>query len=150
MKRLLITILLCLMCAGCDLVDSMSSKPQKAAVKPALEKIDDTQLAKVILKPKKASIDVNRDPFMPLIVEEKKTPIFAGIPRQGQDLQRFKFLGVFKENDEYVAFLKSGQKKGTYRKDDKLKDFTVTKIGPDEVILTNGEQTVTLKRGESK
>lgn len=149
MKRLIALCLVTVICAGCDLAD-FTPKSKKVVVKPTLEKIDDTQLAKLILKPEKAAIDVNRDPFQPLIQEEKKASVFAGIPPQGQDLQRFKFLGVFKENDEYVAFLKNGQDKGTYRKDDKLKDFTVTKIGPDEVILTNGEQTVTLKRGESK
>ncbi|MCA9394386.1 MAG: hypothetical protein KC900_09305 [Candidatus Omnitrophica bacterium] len=149
MKRLTLTMMTVLLAAGCDLA-GFKTEAKPVVAKPVLEKIDDEQLAKLILKPKKAAIDVTRDPFEPLIQEERKSPVFAGIPQQGQDLKRFKFLGVFKENDEYVAFLKSGQDKGTYRKDDKLKDFTITKIGPDEVILTNGEQTVTLKRGEAK
>ena len=149
MKKIAVIILAVAVCSGCDLV-KVKKQPKPVVTKPSLEKIDDDRLAKLILKPKKAAIDVNRDPFRPLIQEEKRVPVFAGIPQHGQDLKRFKFLGVFKENDEYVAFLKNGKKKGTYRKDDKVKDFTITKIGPNEVILTNGEQTVTLKRGESK
>ncbi|MBZ0166686.1 MAG: hypothetical protein K8I00_07745 [Candidatus Omnitrophica bacterium] len=149
MKKLLLIIMAVLISGGCDLVDIKPDR-KKAVVKPALEKIDDTQLAKIILKPNKAAINVNRDPFLPLIQEEKKAPLRQVRTDLNQDLKRFRFLGVFKENDEYVAFLKSGQDKGTYRKDDKVKDFTITKIGPEEVILTNGEQTVTLKRGESR
>lgn len=149
MKKVVLLLLIAGLLSGCDLVN-VKPKPEPVVTKPSLDKIEDDRLAKLILKPKKVAINVNRDPFQPLIQEEKRVPVFAGIPQHGQDLKRFKFLGVFKENDEYVAFLKNGQKKGTYRKDDKVKDFTITKIGPNEVILTNGEQTVTLKRGESK
>lgn len=148
MRKLLLIIMVVLISGGCDLVGIKPDR-KKAVVKPALEKIDDTKLAKIILKPEKAAINVNRDPFLPLIQEEK-APVRQVRTDLNQDLKRFRFLGVFKENDEYVAFLKSGQDKGTYRKDDKVKDFTITKIGPEEVILTNGEQTVTLKRGESR
>ena len=149
MKKLIYIFLVTGICSGCDLVN-VKPEPKPLVTRPTIDKIEDEGLAKLILKPKKVAIDVTRDPFRPLIQEEKRNPVFAEIPQHGQDLKRFKFLGVFKENDEYVAFLKNGKKKGTYRKDDKVKDFTITKIGPNEVILTNGEQTVTLKRGESK
>lgn len=148
MKRLIVLVLVGMMCGGCDLVEKKTKKTE-VVKKPSLQKVDDLQLAKIILKPERTEISVNRDPFRPLIQEEEK-PAAVNTAMANQELKRYKFLGVAKVNDEYVAYLKNGAVKGTFRKDDKLKDYTITEIGPDQVVLSNGNQTITLKRGTTK
>lgn len=148
MKRLIYLAIIILMFTGCDLVQKKTKKTN-VVKKPTLEKVDDLNLAKIILKPEKSDISVTRDPFKPLIQEEEKQTVVRNTIGN-QELKRYKFLGVAKVNNEYVAYLKSGAVKGTFRKDDKLKDYTITEIGPDEVVLSNGDQTITLKRGTSK
>lgn len=148
MKKLMTLAMIVLTITGCDLVEKKTKKTEMVK-KPSLEKVDDLQLAKIILKPTRADINVTRDPFRPLIQEEEKQTVTRNTIGN-QDLKRYKFLGVAKVNDEYVAYLKNGATKGTFRKDDKLKDYTITEIGPDQVVLSNGDQTITLKRGTSK
>lgn len=148
MRRLITLAMIVLIFTGCDLVEKKTKKTETVK-KPSLEKVDDLQLAKLILKPTRAEINVTRDPFRPLIQEEEKQTLVRNTIGN-QDLKRYKFLGVAKVNDEYVAYLKNGAVKGTFRKDDKLKDYTITDIGPDQVVLSNGDQTITLKRGTSK
>ncbi|MGE0268218.1 MAG: hypothetical protein AB7S78_07170 [Candidatus Omnitrophota bacterium] len=148
MKRLIYLAIIILMFTGCDLVQKKSKKTT-VVKKPTLDKVDDLNLAKIILKPERSDISVTRDPFKPLIQEEEKQTVVRNTIGN-QELKRYKFLGVAKVNNEYVAYLKSGAVKGTFRKDDKLKDYTITEIGPDEVVLSNGDQTITLKRGTSK
>ncbi len=127
------------------------SKKQPEVVKPKLKKVDDLNLAKLLLKPNKADIQVSRDPFEPLIKEEpKNTKVMVRKKPRTNEMRQYKFLGVAKVNNEYVAYLKNGAVKGTFRKDDKVKDYTITEIGPNQVTLSNGDQTVTLKRGASK
>ena len=64
-----------------------------------------------------------------------------------KEIKEFSFLGTAKVDGEYVAYLKNGNIRGTYRKDDQLKDYTIKQIDPSKVVLTNGAQIVTLKRG---
>lgn len=144
-----IALVLSVCTSGCDLVKSKTKK-QPAVIKPSLKKVDDLDLAKILLKPKKADIQVSRDPFEPLVKAKKKKAITRIKKLDNQEMQQYRFLGVARVDNEYVAYLKNGPVKGTYRKDDKVKDFTITEIGPDEVILFNGDQTITLKRGASK
>ncbi|MBP9853625.1 MAG: hypothetical protein KBD53_02020 [Candidatus Omnitrophica bacterium] len=141
MKHLIYLIIILVCFSGCS-----SKKKEVVVSEPVVEKVEDLQLAKIILKPEKPEISVTRDPFKPLI-ELNKGPA-ALVLNIGEQLERYKFMGVTKSDDEYVAFIKDGAKRGTYRKNDMLNEFKIVDIGPQEVLLLNGEKTFTLKRGK--
>ncbi len=124
---------------------SSGNKNKNAVSEPVVEKVEDLQLAKIILKPEKPEIKVTRDPFKPLMEGKGSAAVVLNI---GEQLERYKFMGVTKSDDEYVAFIKDGAKRGTYRKNDMLNEFKIVDIGPQEVLLLNGEKTFTLKRGK--
>ena len=148
MKRnILITILiLSLMGVGCNRVAKIMPLKKEAPAAPAVKKVESLELAKLILKPKKVEIDVSKDPFKPLINKEKE-PLNSMEVYNPEDLQ---FLGVVRVGEEYSALLKNEIQKGVFRIDDKIKDYTIVNIEETSVVLSNGNKTITLKRGEAK
>ena len=137
--------------SGCSKVRESKLHPQKKEQPqaPLIEKIDSEDLAKLILKPKRAKLDVSRDPFRPLRGGDGYARAFGpGAVNDTTEIQGYQFMGVARLNDDFVAFLKGDKKRGTFRKDDMIKDYTIKEIREDRIVLSNGVQTVTLKRGE--
>jgi len=149
--KLLIIMMFAVAVGGCDQIDSLVLKTTKSKrdVKKVEKKIESADLAKIILKPKKRKMTVQKDPFKPILYQshhstaKKKSRKF----HDASSIKDFKFVGVVKVNNEYLALLKKGNERGIFRKNDKVKNFTVTRIKDDRVILSNGIQTITLKRG---
>ncbi|MBU0468264.1 MAG: hypothetical protein KKF78_00385 [Candidatus Omnitrophica bacterium] len=111
------------------------------------ESVNNLELAKLILKPKREELSITKDPFKPL--NQKAYSISKmDSPMNTSDVKSFRFLGVSKDNGEYVAFLKNGSERGAFRLQDKLSGYTIKKIQNDTVILSNGSQIIKLKRGE--
>lgn len=52
--------------------------------------------------------------------------------------------------DEFRALIMSPTGRGVYRLGEKIEDYEINEITAEQVILSNGVQTVTLKRGDSK
>ncbi len=149
MKRRTVIFILgvALVLCGCaESKKAASSKKSKEAQTAILDKVESIDLAKVILKPERPQINAARDPFKPLVGSESfgrpKVPAY----RNTAGIHTFKFLGLSKINDEYAAFLKSDSQRGIYKTGDRIKNYTVKKIREDKVILSNGVQTVTLRR----
>jgi hypothetical protein len=136
--------------SGCSKVREAKVRSQKKEQQaPLIEKIDSEELAKLILKPKRAKLDVSRDPFRPLKGAEGYARAFGpGAVHDTTEIQGYQFVGVARLNNDFVAFLKGDKKKGTFRKDDMIKDYTIKDIQEDRIVLSNGVQTVTLKRGD--
>jgi hypothetical protein len=117
---------------------------------PLIERIKTPQLARMILKPQKAELKVSRDPFTPLFTSKEEAK--ANSPQVNETaspIEDLIFLGVVRMNEEYLALLKDNLKKGLFRVNEKVKDFTITDIQEDEVTLNNGVRTIKIKRGDN-
>lgn len=110
---------------------------------------DDVELAKIILTPKQYELHVSRDPFEPLIRPQTKgaVPFQKGDEGVGMPVD-VKFFGVVKTDQGYAALLKSPEEKGVYRIGDMMKDFLISDIQMDYLVITYKEKTYTLKRGD--
>lgn len=152
MKRFLpIILIICLATAGCEQAGkALSLKKQKKAVasqENILPKVNNSDLAKIILKREKTKLDISRDPFAPIRHGSYSSPqndAAWGV----EDIRNFKFKGVTKIGDEYIAFLQNGSKKGAFRVEDLIAGYAVKQIDSESVVLTNGTQEVTLKRSD--
>jgi hypothetical protein len=138
---------------GCGNGSTLSSKGREENVKDAIAVVDNLELAKSILKPKKSDLDVSRDPFKPLVVKTTEKKVDAVIVPEVPDIdvmsiESMKYLGRVRSDDENAAFLKSNKDKGLYRVDDRIKDFVVREILDDKVIFSNGKREITLRRVE--
>lgn len=151
--RVLICILvmsLCLVSSGCkEFANSWPGrKPKKVAKTVEPKKADDINLSKIILKPKREKPNVSRDPFAPLLGQDS-----AANPRLTKDvdeLQGLEYLGVIKNQDEFSALLKFESKRMVKKIDDEIKGYRIVEMNPEELILTNGIKTKTVKRGAEK
>lgn len=113
-------------------------------------RVNDEDLAKMILKPKKETIDVSRDPFTPL-GQQFNQPLQQVVVAEddaAREIKKYKFEGVAKMGEEYIAFLQSGKNKGAFRIKDDVIGFKIKNINENEITLTNGEEIVTLRRSE--
>jgi len=145
-KFIIVIILFSISFGGCEQAKKLASNKGRKEVKPKAEQVESPELAKLILKPSRDRLNVSRDPFKPLNWEEYSSePIAKDIDTY--EMMGFRFLGVARVAGHYVAFLKSSIERGTYKIDDVINDFTIKNILSDRVILSNGEQTITLKRG---
>lgn len=147
MKKILFIVLsLGVLGYGCDKIAKLTvveeQKPVEAVV--LVPRVNSPQLAKLILKPQRTKLDVSKDPFKPLYVETSSTGSSDAVRIGASDIV---FLGVIKSDNQYLALLKSNAKKGIYRINDKIASFTIEAIQNDKVILNDGIQTITLKRG---
>lgn len=150
-RDILILVLVLGLC-GCDqLVAPFRKKP--APPKPVVPIVQDEDLAKLILKPVKKDLVLNTDPFKPLFNAgsgKKKGAAVADSDAEAYapSLGKVNFLGVTVVEGEYVALIVSDKAKGAFRVDDYIKDFKVESIQSNRVVLSNGSQLLTLKRGE--
>lgn len=135
---------------GCDGQQfGAAQKTERAATAKvmAIPSVDDFELAKMLLKPRKYDLDVSRDPFKPLMVETvNQSPVEPDL--DVVNIESMKYFGVVRLNNENAAFLKSNVSRGIYRVNDEINGFTVTQISDEEVVFSNGKRTITLRRVE--
>ena len=155
MKRYLsILLFLCLMLNSCKLVEKMA-----VASKHFIQNSDQTfenttvstqdiELAKMILKPAPANIDISRDPFQPLVEQDwsQTEEAQANLRKQLANIQ---LIGVIKIDNNYLALIDSDSKRKLYKVNDVFMNYTIEKIQMDHIILSDGDSKITLKRGIS-
>ncbi len=137
--------------SGCDGITFMNdSAPQHDDNAIVVTPVDDPQLAKLILKPNPKSVEIPRDPFKPIYTvspghaEAKKVePIRA----QFSDLF---FIGMIKMDEQAIALLKLGDKKLMLKLNEQYKGFMVKDISNTQVVFSDGQTQITLKRGVKK
>ncbi len=139
-------------------VSSGKNKESAAAVVPAesllLQPIDSTELAKILLKPKRKPLTMSRDPFKPLFQKEylpiSSDDINANTPiNQSQNiLEDIILVGVIKMGEESRVYLKSNLKSGVFRPHDKLGEYNIERIDVDQVVFKRGDNEFIIKRGE--
>ncbi len=148
---------LVLFLSGCDQLNSLFLPKKKAPpvveAKPIVPMLEDTDLAKLILKPEPYKLKVTRDPFKPLIERkealEKGTQEDAVLYQMSQEqVKKMKYLGLIKMADQYSALIKTEKRKGVYKLNDEVEGFYITGIAPDHVVLEKQNMTFNLKRGE--
>ncbi len=143
---LVITIItLFFLIQGCDRLPFKKKEPP--APKAEIKRIENTELAKVILKPQREKLNLDRDPFKPIT---SSASAVGYTPTGETELKNVKILGVTKINDEFRALLNVNDKKGVYKVDDMVDQYKITEIMKDQIMLSNGSQTITLKRGSSR
>src|SRR4030095_8337078 len=145
----IITILiLVLATSGCEQIEpqarALLKKKKSVTVQeqaPLVSMMDDTRLAKLILKPKPYELKVTRDPFKPLIERSDKSG--GQLPAGNADLykveqdkvSKMRYLGVFKIGDQYSALIRTEKKKSVFKINDDIEGFTVMEIHEDHIIL---------------
>lgn len=149
--QIIFLFFLTLTAAGCDGISFMNDdQPKHDENAIVVTPVDDPQLAKLILKPNPKSIEIPRDPFKPIYTpsvnhaDVKKTePIRA----QFSDLF---FIGMVKMDSQAIALLKVGEKKLMLKLNEQYKGFIVKDISNTQVVFSDGQTQITLKRGVKK
>jgi len=146
----ILTFSLGLLIGGCDQISSYwpTRRSQKVVEKAEFDKYKDVDLAKIVLKRKKERPKIDRDPFAPLMGKTERQTVKPS--DKGSDLRGLEYLGVVKNQDAFFALLKFESKRMVKSVNDKVKGYTIIKIEPDKVVLTNGIKTKTVKRGVEK
>lgn len=146
---LLMTIALC--AAGCDGISFMNDQDVKhddSAI--VVTPVDDPQLAKLILKPNPKSVEIPRDPFKPIYtVSPSHSEVKKVEPIRAQFSDLF-FIGMIKMDDQAIALLKLGEKKMMLKLNEQYKGFIVKEITNTQVVFSDGQTQITLKRGAKK
>ena len=158
-EKIIAVIMLVFFLSGCDEL-LKTVVPKKKRVKPpepvsVVQYMDNIDLAKLILKPAPYQLKVTRDPFKPLI-EKTDGEALPAAPQMDSDIVReleekvkkIKYLGALKMGDEYSALVKTEKKKGVYKVNDSLDEFTIIEIHPDHLVLQKNRFTFKLKRGD--
>jgi hypothetical protein len=140
-----ILILFSLLVCGCIQFHELSSinNNKSAATEAEIPKVESPDLAKMILRPKRSSLDITRDPFLPL-TEKNKLPTI--IESNVDNLEDVHFLGTVKVNDQYLALVANNKGKDVYKLQNQIRNFTITEIGENEITLTNGTKEIKMKR----
>lgn len=146
-----VVLVICLSFTGC-------SEPKEVVVTPtenkekALEYVQNPELAKVILKPQQKKLSIAKDPFKPIMQyfmgvggqEAKKN----GLPTGKSGAEDVIFIGVVKMGDDARVFLKTADKSGVFKVQDKVGKYTLDSIGLNQIVLKFGDVVVIKKRGE--
>lgn len=109
--------------------------------------MDNTQLAKIILKPEKYKLSIKKDPFEPVLSKGLDNLDLKTISLK-QLLSTFEYLGVVKIGDSSSALLKVDNKKKVYAVGENIKTLIISKIESDFIVLKKGDEIFKLKRGE--
>lgn len=157
-KIILPVLLVSFACSGCDayinffkmMKNKQRRKEQQVLEQqtPALPPVENVDLAKMLLKPKRQRIYVNRDPFKPL---------FVGVKTEAKDekkeelsieaiLNQLDFMGVVKMGDRFTALIRNEKGKNVYIAGDKINELTIVEIKEDHIILKKGDKNYTLNR----
>lgn len=137
---------------GCEEYRAVVSPPKsdsKKTAAPLVKRVESPDLAKFILKPVREKIDVTRDPFRPLPIVQSSEKAKDTLTEQ-PDLADWKLVGVVKMDAEFVALLKSKNRRGVFRVNDKIQNYTVISIDEKQVIFNNGSSKIIMKRGDIK
>lgn len=144
-------LFLALTAAGCDGIAFMNdgrSKADENAI--VVTPVDDPQLAKLILKPNPKSIQIPRDPFKPIYTPSgAHTDAKKAEPIRAQFSDLF-FIGMVKMDNQAIALLKIGEKKLMLKLNEQYKGFMVKDITNTQVVFSDGQTQITLKRGVKK
>jgi len=144
-------LLIALTAAGCDGIAFMNDnapKPDDNAI--VVTPVDDPQLAKLILKPNPRSVEIPRDPFKPIYtVSPGHTEAKKVEPIRAQFSDLF-FIGMVKMDDQAIALLKLGDKKVMLKLNEQYKGFMLKDISNTQVVFSDGQTQITLKRGGKK
>lgn len=151
--RFLFILFLLLPLAGCDQLMNwyrrstskfadVENSPQ--AAQTSVEKLDvqDIDLAKILVKPERHELQINRDPFKPLL--ETDTP---NVQAKEDPLANMQFVGVVKVGDTFSALIKTEKGKNVYSVNDKLGELVIINITEEFVEFKKGEEVHQLKRG---
>lgn len=122
-------------------------KVEAAAETPTLTDatIKDVELAKIILKPKRHELSGTNDPFKPLL-----TGLDSSADDQiGADvLKDIQYLGSIKMGDQISALLKVRDDKGVYKVNDQIKQWVISEIDQEYVLLKKDSVVLKLIRGD--
>lgn len=145
-------ILFALTAAGCDGIafmnDEHSPKSDDNAI--IVTPVDDPQLAKLILKPSPKSVEIPRDPFKPIYSPTvSKSDIKKAEPVRAQFSDLY-FIGMIKMDDQSIALLKLGEKKLMVKLNEQYKGYILKDISNTQVVFSDGQTQITLKRGAKK
>jgi len=142
--RLITVVSLIVMLAGCRFSPGLLVEQNQTEAHP--NRIEDPQLAKLILTPKREKLKVARDPFQPLLTKSGTTVTTLAAET---DL-KIKYLGALKVSDQTKALLRVNDKKRFYLKDEVIQGYTIESIDMDQVTLIQGERKLKIKRSEDK
>jgi len=145
--RTLICLMLIVLLTGCDYMGGTLPFMQKEEPKPAVNRIANPDLAKMILVPEREKLQVARDPFKPLFDRTSVDVKPAPVRREKLDVT---FVGAFKVEGQARALLQVDGKKDFYGIQDKIKGYIIESIDMDEVILSNEENQMTIKRSDAR
>ena len=141
---------------GCDKLTAMINHkaanqqaiPETAAAVSATP-VEDVQLAKIILKPKRHKLTITRDPFEPLIKPKNFDATSRSIEQQqNDDLKGMQYVGLVKVGDTISALIKTGTDKGVYKVNEQVNHLTITAIEESSITFIQGSKTFKLKRGD--
>jgi hypothetical protein len=143
MNPIILVLLFLTMASGCDRPKRpVRVPPPKSTL---LQDEQNVELAKIILRPVRDTLDVERDPFQPLSFRKENVEEIAD-PNENF-FQNIRVLGITQVNDESRVLIKSPSGKKVYRINDRLGDFQIEMISNDSVIFGDGDQTWKVKRG---
>ncbi len=146
MKKVPIFLMILLLTTGGCRFPGSGVSARQSPEKPRIPRIENRQLAKLILTPKTEKLRVARDPFKPLIAREESA---SREPVAIQNLNVM-FLGSVKVGDEVRALVQVNDKKEFVRENDTVQGYTVESINMDQVVFAKGDQQKIIKRGELK
>ena len=137
---------------SCDDIQQMTSlqgKKKTTEVKKE-DAVESAQLAQLILKPKRPKLDISRDPFEPLFFDKQAANTKALPSTQGDRLDDVRFLGLVRVGDTISALIKTKSGKKMYHVEDNIREYKIREITELNVVLTNGQRTIKVKRGVEK
>jgi len=137
-------VCLLVMLAGCRFGSDMLIEQNKTTTPN--NRIDNPQLAKLILTPKREKLQVARDPFKPLMTKSGST-VTMSVPQLNMKIE---YLGALKVEDKTKALLRVNNKKSFYLKDDVIQGYTIESIDMDQVTLKQGEEKLQIKRSDDR
>lgn len=142
---------------GCDqatvLIGQWTGKRQAVIDNSASVKavpVDDVQLAKIILKPKRHKLTITRDPFEPLIKPKNFDATRNAVDQHqlNDELKGMQYVGLVKVGDSFSALIRTDSKKGVYKVNDQVGQLTITAIEEGSITFIQGSKTYKLKRGD--
>lgn len=157
MKNLIWIHMMCasLVLTGCDQINALThrkAKDQKSPVVAAVTanaQVDDVQLAKIILKPKRHKLSVTRDPFEPLIKPKNSDGTVQSVEeiQQADTLKGMHYLGMVKVGNDISALIKTEHAKDVYKVNDEVNLLKIKTIEEDSITFSKEGKTFKLKRG---
>ena len=156
----LVSVSLIIILAGCsqakNLKDFFEKKSagimdkKQEAEESVLVKIEDLDLAKIILKPEMEKRVISRDPFKPIITKPGRIIVETPLNVADEEFVRnLTVLGVVKVGEEYSVLLRTAEKTSVFQKYDMIHQYTIQEIDKDHIVLRNRDnRVVVVKRGE--